>query len=203
MLDFTFDDQYGNTVLGVDEAGRGPLAGPVTAACAMFHDRALIPSLNDSKRLCAKKRSYLFQQIKKQAYVYVGHASVEEIDQINILEATKRAMHRAIEQCYQQFNAHPSMILIDGNQPLSLRSPSKTVIKGDQKSAAIAAASIIAKVTRDRIMAKIHQEYPAYGFLSHAGYGTKTHLAAIEKYGPSPIHRKSFKPLKCTIQQTT
>ena len=174
---------------GVDEAGRGPLAGPVCAAAVILPANLEIPGLNDSKKLTDKRRRELFPIIKEQAIAYgIGLASHEEIDRINILQATYLAMERAIAQ----LSVKPDMALIDGNRAKDFGIPVRTVIKGDSLSASIAAASILAKVTRDDLMLEAAQDYPQYQFEVHKGYGTKAHYAALSEHGPSPIHRMTF-----------
>ena len=180
----------GYTVIcGVDEAGRGPLAGPVCAAAVILPDHLNLPGLNDSKKLSDKKRRELFPLIKEHAIAYgIGLASHEEIDEINILQATYLAMERAIAQ----LEGKADLALIDGNRAKDFGLPVKTIVKGDSLSASIAAASILAKVTRDDIMEVYAQEFPGYGFEIHKGYGTKAHYAALTELGASPIHRKTF-----------
>lgn len=176
-------------VCGVDEAGRGPLAGPVCAAAVILPEHLQIPGLTDSKKLTDKKRRELFPLIQEQAVSYgIGFASEAEIDEINILQATFLAMRRALEQ----LNVKPELALIDGNRETDFSVPVKTVIKGDSLSANIAAASILAKVTRDDLMLEMSKLYPEYGFDIHKGYGTKAHYEALRCYGPCPIHRRSF-----------
>lgn len=176
-------------VCGVDEAGRGPLAGPVCAAAVILPPHAMIPGLNDSKKLSDKKRRELFPLIQQQAIAYgIAFASQEEIDEINILQATFLAMKRALEQ----LTVTPDLALIDGNRMTDFGLPARTVVKGDSLSANIAAASILAKVTRDDLMVRMGEEYPGYGFEIHKGYGTKAHYAALEKLGPCPVHRMTF-----------
>ena len=176
-------------VCGVDEAGRGPLAGPVCAAAVILPPNADIPGLNDSKKLTDKRRRELFPIIQEQAVAYgIGFASHEEIDEINILQATYLAMERAMAQ----LSVKPDMALIDGNRAKDFGLPVKTVIKGDSLSASIAAASVLAKVSRDDWMLQAAQEYPQYAFEIHKGYGTKAHYEALRAHGPSPIHRMSF-----------
>ncbi len=176
-------------VCGVDEAGRGPLCGPVVAAACILPVGLYIEGLNDSKKLTPKKRDLLFDIIKKEALAYsIAEASVEEIDSLNILEADMLAMRRAVEGL--QIKA--DYALIDGNVSRGFSIPTMTVIKGDSKSASIAAASILAKVTRDRMCEEMDKEYPQYGIAKHKGYGTKAHMDALREHGPSPIHRKQF-----------
>lgn len=176
-------------ICGVDEAGRGPLAGPVCAAAVILPEHLEIPGLNDSKKLSDKRRRELFPIIQESALAYgIGFASPEEIDEINILQATFLAMRRAISQ----LNVTPDLALIDGNRETDFGIPVKTVVKGDSLSANIAAASVLAKVTRDDLMLKLAKTYPQYGFDIHKGYGTQAHYAALRQFGPCPIHRKSF-----------
>ncbi len=176
-------------ICGVDEAGRGPLAGPVCAAAVILPANIEIPGLNDSKKLSDKRRRELFPIIKEQAIAYgIGLADNGEIDQINILQATFLAMERAIAQ----LSVKPDLALIDGNREKDFGIPVQTVVKGDSLSASIAAASILAKVTRDDIMLQMAQQYPEYQFDVHKGYGTKAHYAALAQHGPCAIHRMTF-----------
>ena len=176
-------------ICGVDEAGRGPLAGPVCAAAVILPRDLEIPGLTDSKKLTDKKRRELFPIIKEQAIAYgIGFASEQEIDEINILQATFLAMQRAIDQ----LEGKADLALIDGNRQKDFGLPAVTVVKGDSLSASIAAASVLAKVTRDDLMLEMAETYPDYGFEIHKGYGTKAHYEALRKYGASPIHRQSF-----------
>ena len=176
-------------ICGVDEAGRGPLAGPVCAAAVILPPNAEIPGLNDSKKLSDKKRRELYPIIKEQAIAYgIAFADHNEIDEINILQATYLAMERAINQ----LSVKPELALIDGNRAKDFGIPVETVIYGDSLSASIAAASVLAKVTRDDVMLQMAEEYPGYGFEIHKGYGTKAHYAALTEKGPSPIHRMTF-----------
>lgn len=176
-------------ICGVDEAGRGPLAGPVYAAAVILPPHAQIPGLNDSKKLSDKRRRELMPIIKEQAIAYgIGSAGNEEIDQHNILQATFLAMERALAQ----LEGKADFALIDGNREKDFGIPVMTVVKGDSRSANIAAASILAKVTRDDYMIEMAKQYPQYGFEIHKGYGTKAHYAALEQYGPCPIHRMTF-----------
>lgn len=176
-------------ICGVDEAGRGPLAGPVCAAAVILPEHLQIPGLTDSKKLTDKKRRELYPIIKEQAIAYgIGFASEKEIDEINILQATFLAMQRALDQ----LSVRPDLALIDGNREKDFGLPVKTVVKGDSLSANIAAASVLAKVTRDDLMEKMALEYPQYQFEIHKGYGTKAHYAALTEHGPSPIHRMTF-----------
>lgn len=174
---------------GVDEAGRGPLAGPVCAAAVILPAGLELPGLNDSKKLSEKQREALFMPIKAAARAYgIAFATVEEIENLNILNATFLAMNRAIAQLSPQ----PELALIDGNRSTGITLPSRCVVKGDSRCADIAAASVLAKVSRDHYMLEMAEEYPEYGFERHKGYGTKLHYEAIRKYGPCPIHRPSF-----------
>lgn len=176
-------------VCGVDEAGRGPLAGPVCAAAVILPEHISIPGLNDSKKLTDKKRRELFPIIKENAICYaIAIADEKEIDDINILQATFLAMERAINQLEKK----PDITLIDGNRAKDFGVPVETVVHGDSLSASIAAASVLAKVTRDDFMLQMSEKYPEYGFDVHKGYGTKAHYVALEKFGPCPIHRMTF-----------
>ena len=178
-----------HVVCGVDEAGRGPLAGPVCAAAVILPAHLDLPGLTDSKKLTDKRRRELFPLIKEQAIAYgIGLASEQEIDEINILQATFLAMERALAQ----LSVRPELALIDGNREKDLGIPVKTVVKGDSLSANIAAASILAKVTRDDMMLELAKQYPEYGFDIHKGYGTKAHYEALRTHGASPVHRNSF-----------
>ena len=176
-------------ICGVDEAGRGPLAGPVCAAAVILPPHLEIPGLTDSKKLTDKKRRELFPIIQEQAIAWgIGWASEKEIDEINILQATFLAMQRALDQ----LAVKPELALIDGNREKDFGLPVKTVVKGDSLSMNIAAASILAKVSRDDLMVNLAETYPQYGFDIHKGYGTKAHYAALTEYGASPVHRLSF-----------
>ena len=182
-------DQGIGVICGVDEAGRGPLAGPVCAAAVILPPNLEIPGLDDSKKLTDKRRRELFPIIMEQAIAYgIGLASHEEIDQINILQATFLAMQRAIDQ----LDGKADFALIDGNREKDFGLPVMTVVKGDSRSANIAAASILAKVTRDDILEELAKDYPQYGFEVHKGYGTKAHYEALRTYGASPVHRMTF-----------
>ena len=183
-----YTDGY-KMICGVDEAGRGPLAGPVCAAAVILPKGLELPGLNDSKKLTDKKRRELFPIIKEQAIAYgIGLASHEEIDEMNILQATYLAMERAIAQ----LEGKADFALIDGNRAKDFGLPVRTVVKGDSLSASIAAASILAKVTRDDIMLEMAEKYPQYSFEVHKGYGTKAHYEALRIHGHSPIHRMTF-----------
>lgn len=176
-------------VCGVDEAGRGPLCGPVVAAAVILKPRQMIDGVNDSKKISEKKREKLYEDIMANALaVGVGMSDVDVIEEVNILNATKLAMKQAISNLKIQ----PEYVLIDGNQMIDITMDAETVVSGDAKSESIAAASIIAKVTRDRMLLEWDKEYPEYGFAKHKGYGTKAHIEAIGKYGLTPLHRKSF-----------
>lgn len=193
MTDFSLEKEYINKgyafVAGVDEAGRGPLAGDVYAACVILDENNLPEGLDDSKKLTQKKRETLFDEIKEKAVCFsIGTASVSEIDEINILQATFLAMKRAV----QGMKIKPSLLLIDGNREPKTGITEITVIKGDAKSKSIAAASILAKVARDRYMLELSEKYPEYAFEKHKGYGTKLHYEKIKRFGISEIHRKSF-----------
>ncbi len=182
-------EQGYKVICGVDEAGRGPLAGPVCAAAVILPRDFIIDGLNDSKKLTEKKRDMLFDVIKTNAIAYsIAFADEKEIDEINILNATFLAMQRAVEG----LSIKPDFVLVDGNRDPKLGIPTKTVVKGDALSQSIAAASVLAKVTRDRFMLEISEKYPQYQFSKHKGYGTKLHYEMLEKYGISDIHRKSF-----------
>lgn len=179
----------GSTVCGIDEAGRGPLAGPVCAAAVVLPEGVVIPGLNDSKKLSEKKREELYGIITAMAVSYgIAFASVDEIEEYNILNATFLAMRRA----FSCIDTTPSLAIVDGNRDPGLAVETKCIVKGDSSYAPIAAASILAKVTRDRLMLDYSEQYPFYGFEKHKGYGTKDHYAAIRQFGPSPIHRMSF-----------
>lgn len=177
------------SVCGVDEAGRGPLAGPVCAAAVILPEGVIIDGVNDSKKLSEKKRESLFDVIREQALSYsIAYATVDEIEEINILNATMLAMRRAIDG----LGIKADYAMIDGNKIPPLDIDAECIVKGDAKSMSIACASILAKVSRDRLLYKYAEEYPMYGFDKHKGYGTKVHREAILKYGPCPYHRKSF-----------
>ncbi|MBR4770864.1 MAG: ribonuclease HII [Clostridia bacterium] len=191
--DETFENQLreaGYTAIcGVDEAGRGPLSGPVVAAACILPAGCEIPGLNDSKKLTPKQRDRLFDTVREVAIAYaIGMASPEEIDQLNILNATMLAMRRAIEG----LPVKADFALIDGNCARGIDLPHKTVISGDALSVSISAASILAKVTRDRICLENDRDYPEYGFAKHKGYGTREHMDALRRLGPCPLHRRSF-----------
>ena len=193
MLEYGFEDWAAaegyKMICGVDEAGRGPLMGPVCAAAVILPPHIEIEGLNDSKKLTEKKREALFPVITEKAVAYsVAYASVEEIDEINILNAAMLAMKRAIEG----LSVKADFALIDGNCCRNIPVPCKTVVGGDAKSPSIAAASVLAKVSRDRLCYELDKQYPQYGFAKHKGYGTKEHMEALYKYGPCPCHRRTF-----------
>lgn len=189
-MDILFDLSYkGAIICGVDEAGRGPLAGPVYAAAVILPEGLVIEGIDDSKKLSAKKRDELFDIICREAVSYgIAEAAVDEIEELNILAATHLAMNRALSMLIPQ----PELALIDGNMAQGIKYPCECVIKGDQKSMSIAAASILAKVSRDRAMEDLAKEYPEYMFDRHKGYGTKLHYEMLDKYGIAPVHRRSF-----------
>ena len=194
MPDYEFEKAAVNSgfscICGVDEAGRGPLAGPVCAAAVILPEGVVIEGLDDSKKLTEKKREKLYDIIKETAVAYsVAYGTLEEIETVNILEATYLAMNRAIEG----LSVKPDFALIDGNRvPRGIKIPCETIVKGDSKSMSIAAASVLAKVTRDRLMLEYDKKYPEYNFKKHKGYGTKEHTELIKQYGPCEIHRLSF-----------
>ena len=192
-MDYSFEHEAylkGYTaVCGIDEAGRGPLAGPVYAAAVWLPEGLVIDGLNDSKKLSEKKREVLFDVIKENAVAYgIGFADEKEIDEINILQATYLAMRRA----YDNMQKACDYVLIDGNRMPPMPVPGETIVKGDAKSPSIAAASILAKVSRDRVMLEYAKQYPGYHFEKHKGYGTKRHYELLRRYGPCPIHRRTF-----------
>lgn len=202
MPDFTIEERLSGRIAGIDEAGRGPWAGPVVAGAVIIHDRNLdkflLDGLDDSKKLTAKKRERLYEVLFQEAArgkvsIGIGEASAKEIDTLNILQATFLAMKRAAEA----LNVQPDAALIDGNQnPRDFICKTQTVIKGDAKSYSISAASIVAKVYRDRLMKRLAEEYPFYAFEKNAGYGTKAHIDGLNEYGVCDEHRRSYKPIK-------
>lgn len=193
QITLSFDTPRPGLLAGVDEAGRGPLAGPVVAAAVILDDLRPIKGLKDSKVLTARRRESLYDEIRAKALCCsVAEASVEEIDQLNILQATMLAMRRAVEG----LRLPPVKVLVDGNRLPPLTMAAEAVVKGDATVAAISAASILAKVHRDRLCNALHDAYPAYGFASHKGYGTAEHLAALREHGASPVHRRSFAPVR-------
>ena len=180
-------------IAGVDEAGRGPLAGPVVAACAVIPLDYPFYYLNDSKKMSEKRREALFEELQKEAIAFgIGIVSPERIDEINILQATYEAMREALKDMEKRFSLIPKILLNDAVTIPGISIPQKPIVHGDAKSLSIAAASVLAKVTRDHIMLKYDEQYPKYGFKQHKGYGTKVHREAILTYGPCPIHRRSF-----------
>lgn len=192
-MDWTLEKEYMEkgykVVCGTDEAGRGPLAGPVFAAAVILPVDIVIDGLNDSKKLTERKREKLFDVIKEKAVAYcIASASVEEIDSLNILNASQLAMRRAVDG----LSLPADLVLVDGNVARDFNIKAITVVKGDSISPSIAAASILAKVSRDRYCLEMDKEYPMYGFAKHKGYGTKDHMNAVRTYGPSPVHRMSF-----------
>ena len=188
-------------VCGVDEAGRGPLVGAVVAGAVVLDPNNPIEGLKDSKKLTAARREYLYEQIMSKAKAWgVGEASPAEIDEINILQATMLAMRRAIEDLTNRLGAWPDKALIDGNRCPELPIDAEAIIKGDAKEPAISAASIVAKVTRDRQMMSLHERYPEYGFAQHMGYPTEAHFAALKQYGACDQHRRSFSPVRKVLE---
>jgi ribonuclease HII len=180
-------------VAGVDEAGRGPLAGPVVAAAVVLDRGCRIPGLQDSKRLSARQREEVAEAIRRRAVSWaVAQATVEEVDRLNVLHAARLAMRRAVEA----LGVRPSVVLVDGGWGLAVDLPQRTVVGGDAAVACIAAASVLAKVERDRIMAELDRAYPGYGFAQHKGYACPAHLEALRRLGPSPVHRRSFAPVR-------
>lgn len=176
-------------VCGIDEAGRGPLAGPVFAAAVILPENCTVAGIDDSKKLTPKKREVLFDEIEAEAVAYgIGFATEEEIDRVNILQATFLAMKRAADA----LRVRPDLALVDGNRMPSLGVETRTIVRGDALSESIAAASILAKVSRDRLLCEIDKIYPQYGFAKHKGYGTALHVEMLKKYGPCPVHRKTF-----------
>ena len=204
MPDFTYEQSCGEgLIFGLDEAGRGPWCGPVVAACVCWPNREipqdLAQAINDSKKLTAQKREVLFPQIMaSNAVVGIGQASAAEIDEINILQASFLAMKRALDQVREK-GFSPDYALIDGNRLPKWDIPCRAIIKGDALSLSIAAASIVAKVTRDHIMTDLAKEYPAYGWDKNAGYGTKAHIEALQQYGITSHHRRSYAPIKALL----
>lgn len=199
--DFSREPVELGIVCGVDEAGRGPLAGPVYAGCVYIppekRTHPVWTAVRDSKKLTASRRDDLFSVIQTQSFFGIGEATVEEIDEINILQATYLAMGRAIENMKNNFSLLTlDLVLIDGNRAPDMDYQTRTVVKGDALSISIAAASILAKVSRDRVMSDLHAQFPAYGWGSNAGYGTAAHLEAIKTHGICAHHRKSFEPIK-------
>jgi ribonuclease HII len=198
VLPDLFEAPVGGVVAGVDEVGRGPLAGEVVTAAVILDDNNPIPGLTDSKALSEKRRKVFYEQIIERAACFaIARASVAEIDSLNILQATMLAMTRAVDG----LSVAPDHVMVDGNRLPRWRYSATAVVKGDSKIAAISAASILAKVTRDREMAALDAIYPGYGFGVHKGYGTKAHLTALATLGPTPIHRRSFKPVQLALSR--
>ena len=188
-------------ICGVDEAGRGPLVGSVVAGAVVLDPNNPIVGLKDSKKLTPAKREYLFEQIMLKAKAWgIGEASQVEIDQINILQATMLAMRRAVEDLSTRLGAWPDKALIDGNRCPELPIPAEAIVKGDAKEPAISAASILAKVTRDRQMAILHERFPQYGFAQHMGYPTAAHFAALKEFGACEEHRRTFSPVRNVLE---
>lgn len=203
--DFSIENSFNNLiVVGIDEAGRGPICGPVVAACVNLNKTNYPKQINDSKKLSKKLRQKIFLELKNNSQFGVGIVDEKTIDKINILEATKLAMLLAYRDFCQKYSSFPQVILIDGNFiPFAKQdkiSDMRAVIKGDQKSLSIAAASIIAKETRDEIMLKIHQEFPCYNLDKNAGYPTKSHFDSVMKFGICKYHRRSFEPIKTLLK---
>lgn len=195
-LDFTLVEEL---VAGVDEVGRGPLCGAVVTAAVILDPARPILGLNDSKKLTEARRELLFDEIREKALSWcIARAEVEEIDQLNILQATMQAMQRAVAGLH----ITPRLALIDGNRCPQLAVPSAAVVKGDSKVPAIAAASILAKVSRDREMQALDRQYPGYGIAGHKGYPTAVHLEALQRLGPTPVHRRSFGPVRRLLEQS-
>jgi len=189
-------------ICGVDEAGRGPLVGAVVAGAVVLDPGNPIEGLKDSKKLTPARREYLFEQIMLKAKAWgIGEASPAEIDQINILQATMLAMQRAVEDLTVRLGVWPDKALIDGNRCPDLPIPMEAIVKGDAKEPAISAASILAKVTRDRQMAILHERFPQYGFAQHMGYPTATHFAALKEFGVCEEHRRSFSPVRNVLEK--
>lgn len=181
-----------SSIAGVDEAGRGPLAGPVVAGAVIIKNIRFKERIDDSKKLTAKRREAAYREILKKSIVGVGIIDEKTIDKVNIYQATKKAMQMAISK----LKIPPDYVIVDGNMKIATKCPLKCIVRGDSKSLSIAAASIVAKVTRDRMMVEYDKLYPQYGFARHKGYGTKEHITAIRKHGASPIHRNSFRPVR-------
>lgn len=193
--DWSFEALYEGPVCGVDEAGRGPLAGPVVASAVILDPNKIPKGLNDSKALSESRREYLLNEILQTSHVAIGVAEPEEIDRVNVLAASMIAMQRAVAG----LAAMPVAALIDGNRAPDLSIPAQAIVKGDAKSLSIAAASIVAKVTRDRLMKQACKRFEGYGFAGHKGYPTKAHRARVAEAGPCPIHRRSYAPIKAAL----
>jgi ribonuclease HII len=192
---FKLERPHGDPVVGVDEAGRGPLAGPVVAAAVVLDRRRVPKGIDDSKKLCAERRAALSAEIRRKACIGVGVATVEEIDTINIFWATMLAMERAVDDLIACLGAEPGMVLVDGNRLPRWRHAAVPIVSGDALCLSIAAASIIAKHERDRMMLDYDLAHPGYGWASNKGYGTADHRAALTRLGPTPLHRRSFGPV--------
>jgi len=196
--DFTLENKLSGVIAGVDEVGRGPLAGPVMSAAVVFTDRnIIIEGINDSKKLTAKNRQVLYEKITSVAKFGIGVASVEEINSYNILQATKLSMQRALIDLGLELD----YVLVDGNQPPKVKWQVKSIVNGDSLSISIAAASIIAKVTRDKLMQELHDQYPEYNWYKNKGYGTKEHIDAINLHGITEHHRKNFAPISHFVER--
>lgn len=199
-----FSREAEGIICGCDEAGRGPLAGPVTAACVFIphenRNHKIWQQVKDSKLLSLEQREEMFMLIQDNSCFGIASSSVAEIDEINILHAAILAMRRSTEQMCEEFKIQPDLVLLDGNYKPQFPYPVQTVVKGDMLSVSIAAASILAKVTRDRAMKELHDEYPHYGWLTNAGYGTPVHLKALNEHGPCGHHRKHFAPVKRSLE---
>jgi len=192
---FKLEKPHPNPVVGVDEAGRGPLAGPVVAAAVVLDRRKVPKGIDDSKKLCAERREALSIELRRKACVGVGISTVEEIDTLNIYWATMLAMERAVEALVECLGAEPAMVLVDGNRLPRWRHTATAIVSGDALCLSIAAASIIAKHERDRMMRDYDREHPGYGWASNKGYGTADHRDALTRLGPTPLHRRSFAPV--------
>lgn len=199
MPDFSLESEYSGIVVAIDEVGRGPWAGPVMAAAAILNPANIPAGINDSKKLSAAKRDALVDAIQQAARVTIGIASVEEIDELNILNATHLAMTRA----YDALEVDATIALIDGNRAPKLSCPTRCIVKGDSLSLSIAAASIVAKVTRDRLMAELAKAYPGYAWEKNAGYGTAAHQEGLRLHGVTPHHRRSFAPIRALLAEST
>lgn len=197
MPDFSIESGYSGIIVAIDEVGRGPWAGPVMAAAAIIDPSRIPNGINDSKKLSAAKRESFASALLECARIEIGIASVEEIDALNILQATKLAMTRA----YEALGVDATIALIDGNQPPKLTCPTRCIVKGDSISLSIAAASIVAKVTRDRLMAELAKQHPHYGWETNAGYGTASHQEGLRLHGVTPHHRRSFAPIRTLLEQ--
>lgn len=194
--DYRIESEYDGIIVAIDEVGRGPWAGPVMTAAAILDPHNIPEGLDDSKRLPPARREALYAAIRATARVEIGIASVQEIEELNVLGATKLAMRRA----YDALGVQAAIALIDGNQPPELPCPTRCIVGGDGLCVSIAAASIVAKVTRDRLMAELAKEYPGYGWETNAGYGTKEHQDGIARYGLTPHHRRNFAPIRALLE---